>query len=55
MPYNDEDDDDDDESLFVDCSNNELPLFRNNITVYLGAWLNLMFVTLASVSSSLAP
>ena len=29
---------------------NELPLFRNNNTVYLGAWLNLMFVTLASVS-----
>ena len=29
---------------------NELPLFRNNNTVYLGAWLNLMFVALASVS-----
>ena len=30
--------------------NNELPLFRNNNIVNLGAWLNLMFVILASVS-----
>ena len=29
---------------------NELPLFRNNNIVNLGAWLNLMLVILASVS-----